>query len=143
MKPELATDRLPAACLAPPMTDEKIAAYKSLAASQGGEIGDAMATCLRCVEAWWELPESKLPPRKWSTKIGKANGTINVVPLEAEHVAALDAVTPWLRELNSMDGLFDMLPTGDVRNAAFMLLWYAKEIALDREPVTQEKLSVA
>ncbi len=38
--------------------------------------------------------------------------------------------------LDNCDLLFDML-TGDLRNAAFHLLWYAKELSLGREPATK------
>jgi len=65
---------------------------------------------------------------------------------QAEHVKALWDVTPWMRELDLLSniagsGVFDRLK-GPIRDAAFHLLWHAKEITLDREPITQDKLKV-
>ncbi len=134
------TTKLPVACLAPPLTDVKLAKYAALGTQLVGEIASEYARCLACVKAWWELPESKLPAVKFTAvKGGHTPAEMHVVPLEAGHIASLDAVTPWLRELETLKTLFDVL-TGEVRDAAFALLWYAIEISLDREPVTQEKL---
>lgn len=140
-------DKLPVACFAPPLTDALLARYKAVVehSPMSAEVRDAMASCLRCVEAWWELPESGRRGDLWKTVHRGKEVEFEVKPLEKEHVAALDAVTPWPRELDTLstpkaDGLFDSLE-GEVRDVAFHLLWHAKEIALDREPVTQDKLA--
>lgn len=141
-----ATKNMPAACFAPLLTDEKLTKYESLiAAAPPGEIKDAMLTCLACVKTWWELPESKRTDGdRFAIQHRGKDITFQVTPLEKEHVVALDPHTPWMRELNTLstphgDGLFDSL-TGELRDCAFHLLWHCKEITLDREPLTQDKL---
>lgn len=141
-----AANQIPVACLAPPLTDQKLAAYKKLISAQpAGEVRDALETLLKCVEAWWALPESKGEPAgRWQVRHKGKTLAVPERKLDPEHVQALDAVTPWMRELdllsNNRDtGLFDGLK-GELRNAAFHLLWFAREITLDREPMTQDSL---
>ena len=123
------------------------------------ETKEAISALLACVSAWWELPAStrtdefrvQVPDRdsagqvKRNKKGAPIRHTRNIIekPLEAEHVEVLDGVTPWMRELNTLstpagDGLLDQLPPGELRNAAFHLLWHCKEITLDREPLTND-----
>lgn len=146
-KPVVTSPKIPVACFAPPLTDELLAAYRAIITHvANGEIRDAMDACLKCVEAWWALPEStRQDVERWATLHKGAEKTYTVTPLEEAHIASLFDVTPWMRELDTLSnsagtGLFDGIPAGDVRNAAFHLLWYAKEITLDREPVTQDCL---
>lgn len=141
---------LPVACFAPPLTDETLARYRELVGQYAGpvEVKDALASLLACVSAWWELPESKPGDApKLAIKHRGKDITVPVVPLEEQHVKALDPVTPWMRELDTLSnreatGLFDGL-TGPLRDAAFSLLWHAKELTLGREPITQDKLAAA
>jgi len=141
------TNAMPVACLAPPLTDEKLATYKAMAdGCDDAEVKDAMQTLLACVEKWWELPESKRRGSVYTVKHKGKDAEFPVVPMEAEHVKALWDVTPWMRELDLLSniagsGVFDRLK-GPIRDAAFHLLWHAKEITLDREPITQDKLKV-
>lgn len=144
---QMTSPSLPVACFAPPLTDEKLASYRALADScPDAEVRDALGTLLACVAAWWELPESaRTDVQRWAIRHRGKDVTFPVVPLEAEHVAALWDVTPWMRELNTLSnskdtGLFDRLDRGELRDAAFHLLWFAKELTLDREPVTADKL---
>ena len=149
--PELKGDQMPVACMAPPLTDAKLAAYDKLIKDcDDARVADAMAMLMKCVKAWWVLPESKresrglvLMHRDDPAKERKPI-TVPVTPLEETHVASLDAVTPWMAELDHLSkgdvGLFDKLPLGELRNAAFHLLWHVKEITLDREPMTMDKL---
>ena len=158
-------NQLPVACFAPLLTDELLAKYKSMiAALVVGPVKDAMLSCLVCVEAWWELPESNLSHERRVTFQG--GRTIDVVPLEKEHIESLDAVTPWSYELDAAETLFNTMSTGfgpeipatttspakntiadqvafDLHTAAFHLLWHAKEITRDREPMTMDKLKTA
>jgi hypothetical protein len=129
-------------CFAPPMTDEKLDRYEELADSEGGETGAVMRELLACVRAWWKLPESR---RTDGRRLRLQDAEVVETPLEPDHVKELDPVTPWMRELNTLsteknDGPLDSLPPGEVRDAAFHLLWYAKEITQDREPLTRDKL---
>lgn len=145
---DLRSEPMPVACFAPALTDETLSRYKELALSTTGELRDGLDRLLHCVGEWWRLPESKSDPSHLKLAIRHRGKDIQVplTPLEDRHVKSLDAVTPWPRELEAYSndrgtGLFDDLPAGDLRNAAFHLLWHVKELALDREPVTQDKLS--
>lgn len=167
MARETTTTRIPVASFAPPLTDESLARYEELANEQEGELLDALTTLLACVKTWWELPEStRKDVTRWQsnyvvpnpdydplasklTKQGQKNKlvpfTFEETPLEESHIEALDSVTPWMRELDTLStpqdtGPFDSLPSGELRNAAFHLLWFAKELTLDREPLTKDKL---
>lgn len=162
----MATNQLPVACFAPPLDDTKLSRYKALV--DAGDVAtpeqrEAMHTLLRCVEAWWEAPESnRKDGRRLQIKspVFDDNGNLELddkgapvredvivqeVPFTDDIIKSLDATTPWMRELNTLstpaaDGLLDSLPPGELRDAAFHLLWHAKEITLDREPTTQAML---
>lgn len=133
------------ACLAPALDDATLERYAAIVADlETGELKSEMESVLACVRAWWEIPESKRRDvetiRVWNPA-AKAWGTVDLQPLEAKHVAELWEVTPWMRELESIGvNLIDALPQGDTRNALTHLLWFAKEITLDREPATADKL---
>ncbi len=138
---------IPVACFAPPLTDEKIANYKLLINSQASsEVADAMVMCLKCVEAWWNLPEStRTDVKRWGILHKGQKSEFVETPLEEDHIKKLWDVTPWDRELSTLSnststGLFDTLPYCDLKNAAFHLLWFAKEITRDREPLSVDKL---
>ncbi|OGT59914.1 MAG: hypothetical protein A3E01_10750 [Gammaproteobacteria bacterium RIFCSPHIGHO2_12_FULL_63_22] len=145
-------------CFAPPLTDAALARYEELTLAlpeSRRELRDALATCLHCVKAWDRLPESTLPAasRMDLATIGK---TCDVVPLPPEQIEALWDVTPYPRECQPLEDLFNTLPTGranadgsgdivdpaakELRDAAFHLLWHVKEIAHDIEPRTADKL---
>lgn len=146
-KATVTSPSLPVACFAPPLTDELLARYRVLSVDlEQSPVRDAMLELLACVEKWWELPEST---RKDVTRFaiqhqGKP-AEFAVQPLEEQYVKELYDVTPWMYELEGVSnsqgtGIFDGLPAGELRNAAFHLLWHVKEITLDREPLTQDKL---
>jgi hypothetical protein len=137
---------IPVACLAPPLADETLDRYEALLNETSSEVRDALEQCLACVRAWWELPESSRRGERWLTSRVNAAGDgyddieIEVAPLERARVEELWDVTPWPRELQAMKPLFETLPPGELRDAAHHLLWHAIEIALDREPLTMDKL---
>jgi hypothetical protein len=160
-------DRLPVACFAPPLTEDVLAGYRALADDppadlpHRGEVADALRTLLACVERWWGLPASKRTdgPVWYVSHRGRPGAQVKTVqvretPLEDAHVAELWDVTPWMRELDGfggytndrkeyVPGLFDLIPNEthkEVRDAAYHLLWYCKELTLDREPLTRDVL---
>ena len=142
----MATDLLPVACFAPALSDAKLAEYTAIAAAlPAGELRDAIAECLACVKFWWELPEStRTDGRRLRIQKG-VNGPqveVPITPLEDAHVKAIWDAVPWPRELDASQSLFDAIPVGQkaLRDCAFHLLWFAKELCLDREPLTQDKL---
>jgi len=140
----MSSPAIPVACFAPALTDEKLASYeKTIATLPHSAAKSAMEACLVCVKAWWELPESKRSPSaRWEfVRPEGKKATCPEVPLEPDHVAALDAVTPWSYECDAMAKIFDEIPVDDTsRDVAFHLLWYAMEITRDREPMSQDKL---
>lgn len=124
---------------APPLTDEKLAAYASLADGASPEVKDAMGTCLACVKKWWDLPFSG---PTGSTPHPSGVGTI--VPLDEPIAAALEPHIPWKHEIAAIQWLFDNIPAGqkELRDAAFHLLWHVIELDLDREPITADLIKV-
>jgi hypothetical protein len=124
---------------APPLSDEKFAAYKALAAGlPPSPVKDAMAGMIRCCEAWWGLPE----PAGTAVR-AHPSGRGQVVALQADHAAALDDLIPWGYELKAAQELFEGIdPAKDkaVRDAAFHLLWHVVELDRGREPLTNDKL---
>ena len=141
------TNQIPVACFAPELTADKIAEYTTLigATDPTSEVGDALRCCLTCVQAWHDLPVStRQDSDRYTIQHLGETVSYSVTPLEESHIAALWNVTPWMNELNMLSnsqgtGVFDQL-TGELRNCAFHLLWYCKEITLDREPLSQDKL---
>lgn len=125
---------------APPLTEEKLAAYRALAKAAPPEVADAMTQLLACASAWWEQPES-------SGHVTRPHpaGVGVIVALDAPVAKALWDHIPWTRELDSMAALFDTIdPVKDkpLRDAAHHLLWLARELDLDREPLTADKLGL-
>lgn len=126
----------PGGSFAPPLTDELLAAYHALLATLDPRepVADAFRTLLACVEKWWSLPEStgtKARPH--------ASGSGVIVPLEDRYQSELWELIPYGDELAAYGQRFDAL-TGELRQAAFHLLWHVNELNLDREPITQDKL---
>lgn len=123
---------------APPLTDSKISQYKSLIESQtSGPLKDSLTTLLKCCEHWYNIPESE------GTQVrDHPSGVGNIVPLDEVSMEALDDDIPWEHELNAIQGLCDAIPVSEkeLRDAAFHLLWHVKELNLDREPLTADKL---
>lgn len=122
---------------APPLTDELLASYRSLKPTDG-PVGDALETLLKCVEKWWELPESQgTAVRRHPVGVG------TIVPLEQNIADALWDLIPWDHELNAIQSLFDTIDATSskpLRDAAFHLLWFVKELNNDREPMTNDLL---
>lgn len=126
---------------APPLTDELLDRYTHLIDDlpAESEVRDALSKLLRCCEIWWGMPEST-----------GGNGTSNhksgrglIVNLDKQIARDLWEHIPWTRELDSYGELFDRLSPiteKELRNAAFHLLWHVKELDLDREPITKDKL---
>lgn len=124
---------------APPLSDEKITAYEALAASADAPVQDAMKTMLTCVKQWWDLP--------YSTEDGASphpSGVGRIIPLDDPIAKALWDAIPWKHELDAIQGLFDAIHAEqkDLRTAAFHLLWFVRELDLDREPITADLVRV-
>jgi hypothetical protein len=141
-------DRLPVACFAPPLTDDSLKAYAALVGGTDptSALGEALRNLLNCVKEWWGLPESKRTDGRVFELSHKGKRLeLATVPLEEEHKEALSDHIPWDHELAGLSnekatGLFDNL-NGPLRDCAFHLLWYVKELNADREPMTADNLS--
>jgi hypothetical protein len=121
---------------APPLTDETLARYRAVidGLDERSPVRGAMADLLACAAAWWAQPESTGAGRPH----GSGRGT--VVSLDPAVADALWDAVPWPHECDAMQALFDGLAPGEVRDAAFHLLWFAKELTQDREPISADKL---
>lgn len=144
MRPEVKTDRLPVACFASPLTDEQLKMYRTAVDQMSlSPVKDALNECLVGIEVWWKLPEStRTDVDRFHIKRQGKDKTFAVVPLEEKHVEELFALIPWDYEIDAMQKLFNDIPTEqkELRDMAFHLLWHARELCLDREPLTQDKL---
>lgn len=145
--PTLESKPMPVACFAPPLTDGLLAAYEKLANSlpdARGDVRDAMRECLAAVRAWWELPVSagSADDQSLATRHRGKDVRVKLTSLTPELVKTLWDAVPWPYELDAMQALFDRIDPAEkeLRDAAFHLLWHARELCLDREPLTQEKL---
>lgn len=124
---------------APPLSDETLEGYRKLidAVPERSQLRDALEAVYRCSTAWWEQPES--------TGDGKphASGRGTVVALEKPIAEALWEHIPWREELDTFAALFDTISNETekpLRDCAHHLLWHARELDLDREPITTDKL---
>lgn len=143
------SDTIPVACFAPDLDDAKIATYQSLAdglPDTMGDVRDAMRECLAACKLWWELPESTERPAHWKTLHRGQDKEFKVVPLSADLKKQLWDAVPWPYEIDAMQKLFDerfadrFAHPKALVDACYHLLWYARELCLDREPVTMSAL---
>lgn len=132
-KPEIKSEA--GGSFAPPIDDTKLAAYKQLIDQL-----DPLTPCggyardlVRMFETFQQTPASTLPGKPHPCGRGE------IVPLEEGEVSRMWDLVPWSEECDTMGKAFDTL-TGGVRDACFHLLWYARELTLDREPITTDKL---
>jgi hypothetical protein len=148
-KVQLTMKPLPVACFAPELTDERLARYEVLANAlpdSRGEVRDAMRECLAAAKLWWQLPESKGDRKDQSLDVRHQNKdrSVKLTSLTPDLVEQLWDAVPWPYELDAMQSLFDRTFQGreeaELKDACFHLLWFARELCLDREPLTQEKL---
>lgn len=142
---EITIDRFPTVCFAPPLSDQLLAEYAAVADGPAvrPEVRGAVRALLVCVRQWWELPESRRTDGdRFKLRHQGKETVVHFAPLEEDHQAALSDAIPWGYELDAIQKLFDAISDAEVplRNAAFHLLWHVRELCLDREPVTRDKL---
>lgn len=142
------SNRLPVACIAHALDETTLAVYGAEVDDlEPGELKDTLLKLYRCIENWFRLPESKRTDiKQWEFTNGTTGEkmTCKDQPLEEEHVKALWDTTPWMRELVAIEPLLDSIDSitqKPLRDMAFHLLWFAKELTLDREPMTTDKLT--
>jgi len=119
---------------APRITDDKLEEYRQLAGNVPDQrCSEYMIQLVEMLDLFNETPESSLP----GTKNPLAG---MVVPLEDAEIKRIWDKVPYMEECDLIGKAFDILPPGEQRNAAYHLLWYARELTLDREPMTQERV---
>lgn len=122
---------------APPLDDAKLARYQDLAANASAQIKDLMTKLIEMLKVFRQTPKSTLPAVKHPSGRGL------IVPLDAVEIERIWAHVPWAEELTMYGQVFDQIdPVIDkeVRDAAFHLLWFGRELCLDREPTTNDLL---
>lgn len=143
---------------APPVDDAKIDRFEQLAKEcSDSQIQGYMLDLVKMLRTFRETPESQRPGSSHPSGVG------TIVPLEDAEIERIWDVVPWPEECDVMGRVFDKLPAGcrrvndptapkgyrieitdqdacDRRNAAYHLLWFARELAQDREPLTNDKL---
>lgn len=124
---------------APELTDQKLEQYADLVRTvePSTQIGDYLRQLLKAVQVWWALPVST-----GGEPTPHQSGRGILQPLTEEIKQTLWDHIPWEAELNAIQAELDTLPAGDLRNAAFHLLWHVKELNLDREPLTREQVGL-
>jgi hypothetical protein len=132
---------------APPLTNEKLKNYKVLIGKVDPEsrLRSALDTCYKCAEGWWTQPDSTgvgepHPVGEITDKEGRTRPAPMMIPLDAPIAKALDEYIPWDDEIETFATIFEAITDISLRNCAFHLLWHVKELALDREPITADKL---
>ena len=145
---------------APPLSKGKLATYEKLALEcQDRRVKDEMQKLIKMMKKFQETPESPLKgsPHPVGPNASRGGRTPMIVMLEDKEVKRIFEVVPWEDECELVSEIFSKLPSGssqgpgrkhivtnqtvyDLRNAAFHLLWFARELAADREPLTNDKL---
>lgn len=123
---------------APPLTAQNLKTYRELAnTAPDPRVRDAMLPLCEMVEAFQKTPESRRSGHPHPSGAG------TIIPLEDAEIKRIWDLVPWDYECNALGELFETIPANTekpLRNAAFHLLWYARELTLDREPLTTDKL---
>jgi len=119
---------------APPVDDAKINEYELLANEADEQVKNYMLGLIKMLRMFRETAESSETPYIHPTRVAE------IIPLEKAEIERIWDVVPWKEELDMMGTVFDQLPNNPLRNAAFHLLWFGRELCADREPITNDKL---
>lgn len=120
---------------APPITAAQLAQYKEIASLATEQVREVMLNLIKMVEVFQQTPRSSLASDVGPVGIGM------LTPLENEEIQRIWDLVPWDYECDAYQGLFERIPPdSQVRTPAFHLLWYARELTMDREPMTNDML---
>lgn len=122
---------------APPLTDKMLTRYQELAQTASPQVREAMLILVNMMQRFNETPDSTQPGSPHLSGVG------TIIPLHKDEIARMDEHVPWKEELEMFGDLFEQLDPEsqkELRNAAFHLLWFGKELVLDRQPITSDKL---
>lgn len=129
---------------APPLDAAKLEEYRALAAEASPEVGEAMNSLIKMMESFHDRPAPKKGERA-PAGIPHPSGLGLMVKLPDAEVKRLWDVVPWEHEVEMYKQLFDTIdPAGKkaLRDAAFHLAWYARELTIDRVPLTKDQLGL-
>lgn len=119
---------------APPIDDEKLAQYEATAkACSDRKCSSYMLDLVKMLKTFRQTPASQQASRPHPSGVG------TITQLEDAEVERIWDVVPWPEECDVMGKAFDSLQ-GDERQAAYHLLWFGRELAADREPLTNDRL---
>lgn len=136
---------------APPLTEQNLVSYRELADRAPEQVKLEMHKLCDMVETFYLTPKSTLQgtPHPVGNVKGKNGRVVTpmIVPLQDEEVERMWNLVPWndevsgehINECEVLSKLFDGIHPQEnkaLRDAAFHLLWYAVELANDREPIT-------
>jgi hypothetical protein len=121
---------------APPLDATKLSEYRSLITAYAPvHLQERLLGLCKMVEVFNETPASALPGKPHPAGRGM------IVNLEQPEIDRIWDLVPWEDELVGLQSELDKLaPDSPVRNAAFHLLWFGKELTKDREPLTTDRL---
>ena len=109
-----------------------------------GPVKEEMGDYLRMLRSFRETPDSSAAASgRLSATIGGRSMACEVVPLEDAEVKRIWDLVPWEHECEVTGQVFEKIPADthkELRNAAFHLLWFGRELCRDREPLTKDKL---
>ncbi len=122
---------------APVITPELLSTYRTIVEEQAPkEIRQELLNLCQMMEVFQETPESQEPKEPHPTNTGF------VQRLSEAEIRRIDSFVPWDWEIKALARQCrDLPPKSATRKAAYHLLWYARELTLDREPCTRNKLS--
>lgn len=133
---------------APPLDDAKFESYRKLAKDADPQVADHMATLIKMVETYRGRPKA-VAKAVAKAQSDPASGTPHpsglgtMFHLPETEVKRLWDVVPWQEEIAAYSTVFDKISPEaqkELRDAAFHLLWFAQELTLDREPITNDRL---
>lgn len=134
------------ACFAPPIDSAKLDEYEKLASQATGPVADSIGQLIAMVRLFLETPKSTRPAETVhlrAVRDGKTITSASCIPLEDAEVERIWDAVPWEHELDAMGQLFESISNEThkpLRDAAYHLLWYGRELTRDREPMTVEML---
>ena len=121
---------------------ERLAVYKGYADAAEPQTAEAMRALARLIEEWHAVQGEHAKTPKRMGGAAHPSGTGQVVSLHPDEVSRLWDAVPWNEELEMFGRIFDRIdPQGnkELRDAAFHLLWYGRELFLDRVPMTTDR----
>lgn len=133
----MATRKIIGGSFAPPLPPEKLNSYTELANTATPEVKEIMLKLIAMIKHFNLTPSSLLVGTEHATKLAL------IIPLEDKEIERIWDVVPWEYEIDAYSKVCDAISNEthkQLRDAAFHLIWFARELYADREPITNDKL---